>query len=219
MINYLLCTNKATLLYMANLGCIELNPWTSTKRHILKPDHLVMDLDPSEGNSFAQVVEAALAVKVVLDKLGVSGHCKTSGATGLHVYLPVGARYTFAELVPVAEGIMRVVHRLLPDSTTLVRALSKRDRGKIYLDHLQNRKVQTMASVYSLRPKPGATVSTPLDWDEGRPGLDPRDFTLHTLHARIEKKGDLFAGILKRPRLNLPKIQQMLDAMQECSGR
>src|SRR5690606_25614085 len=209
-INYILCNNKATLLYLANLGCIELNPWTSRKQHILKPDHLVMDLDPSKGNTFDDVVEAALAVKAVLDQVGLQGYCKTSGATGMHVYIPVGARHTYAELAPVAKDIMRAVHELLPGSTTLVRSLAKRAKHKIYLDHLQNRKGQTLASVYALRPKPGAPVSTPLAWEEVKSGLDPQDFNLTTVHDRIARKGDLFAGVLKRPRFNLARIRKKL---------
>ncbi len=214
-INYILCNDKATLLYLANLGSIELNPWTSRKQHLLKPDHIVMDLDPSKGNTFEDVVEAALAVKVVLDKVGVVGYCKTSGATGMHIYIPTGARYTYGQLAPLAQNIMRVVQELLPKSTTMVRSLSKRDKNKIYLDHLQNRKGQTLASVYSIRPKPGGTVSTPLEWDEVKSGLDPHDFTIRTIHNRIKKKGDLFAGVLGRPKFNLEKIQKELNELLE----
>lgn len=214
-INYILCNNKATLLYLANLGCIELNPWTSRRQHLLKPDHLVMDLDPSKGNTFDDVVEAALAVKAVLDQLGVQGSCKTSGATGMHVYIPVGARYTYAELAPAAKDIMRAVHALLPGSTTLVRSLAKRAKHKIYLDHLQNRKGQTLASVYALRPKPGAPVSTPLAWEEVKSGLDPRNFNLHSIHDRIAERGDLFAGVRKRPRFPLATIKRKLAALLE----
>ncbi|MFZ1688892.1 MAG: DNA ligase D, partial [Flavobacteriales bacterium] len=148
-IDYLLCNDPATLLYMANLGCIEINPWTSRRQHLLKPDHVVMDLDPSDKNNFDEVVEAALAVKVVLDHIGVKGYCKTSGSTGLHIYIPVGGRYTFTQLAPFAKDIMRVVQHMLPKTTTLERSLAKRSKRQIYLDHLQNRKGQTLASVYS----------------------------------------------------------------------
>lgn len=215
-INYILCNNKATLLYLANLGCIELNPWTSRKQHLLKPDHLVMDLDPSQGNTFDDVVEAALAVKAVLDHAGLQGYCKTSGASGMHVYIPVGARHSYEVLAPLAKDIMRAVHALLPGSTTLVRSLAKRPKHKIYLDHLQNRKGQTLASVYALRPRPGAPVSTPLAWEEVKSGLDPREFNLRSIHDRIARKGDLFAGVLKRPRFNLQRAKQQLAALLEA---
>lgn len=212
-IDYILCNNKATLLYLANLGSIEINPWTSRKRSLLKPDHLVMDLDPSKGNTFDHVVEAALGVKVVLDKLGLKGYCKTSGATGLHIYIPVGARYTYDELAPLGLKIMQVVCLLLPETTTLERSLSKRDTNKIYLDHLQNRKGQTLACAYSLRPKPGATVSTPLAWEEVVPGLDPKQFTIETIHERVREKGDLFKGVTEKPKLNLKKLLGELDSL------
>ena len=202
-IDYLLCNDLGTLLYMANLGCIEINPWSSRKQHLLKPDHIVMDLDPSGKNTFDQVVEAALAVKVVLDRIKVKGFCKTSGSTGLHIYIPTGGRYTFTQLAPFAKNIMLVVQSMLPRTTTLERSLAKRDKRKIYLDHLQNRKGQTVASVYSVRPKPGATVSTPLKWSEVKLGLDPRAFDIHTVPARVKKLGDLFAPVLAMTKFDL----------------
>lgn len=194
-IDQILCNDAATLLYLANLGCIEMNPWTSRIKHLDRPDHLVMDLDPSDGNSFDEVVEAALAVKVVLDRIGAEGFCKTSGSTGLHIYLPLNAKYTYTETAPFAKGIMQVVHGMLPKTTTLERSLKKRNKRHIYLDHLQNRRGQTLASVYSLRPRAGATVSMPLRWSEVRPGLDPKAFNIHTALQRVENVGDLFAGV------------------------
>ncbi len=214
-IDYILCNDLGTLLYMANLGCIELNPWTSRKQHLLKPDHIVMDLDPSTGNSFDEVVEAALAVKVVLDRIGATGYCKTSGSTGIHVFIPTGGRYTYEELAPVAKNIMRVVHSMLPKTTTLERSLAKRSKKQIYLDHLQNRKGQTLASVYCIRPKPGATVSTPLEWDEVRPGLDLREFNIATVPERVDKLGDLFKGVLGKASFPLSKIIKELNVLLE----
>jgi bifunctional non-homologous end joining protein LigD len=212
-IDYLLCNDTATLLYMVNLGCIELNPWSSRRQHLLKPDHIVLDLDPSGKNTFEQVVVAALAVKDVLDSIKVKGYCKTSGASGLHIYVPTGARYTYEQLAPFAKHIMLVVQSMLPRTTTLVRSLAKRDERKIYLDHLQNRKGQTIASVYSVRPKPGATVSTPLKWSEVSPGLDPRDFTIVTVPARVKKLRDLFKGMLEATSFNLQKAQTSINAL------
>ncbi|MEO8068293.1 MAG: DNA ligase D [Flavobacteriales bacterium] len=209
-IDYILCNDLGTLLYMANLGCIELNPWTSRKQHLLKPDHLVLDLDPSDKNTFDQVVEAALAVKVVLDRIGVAGYCKTSGASGLHVYIPVGGRHTYEELAPFAKNIMLVVQAMLPETTTLERSLAKRDKRKIYLDHLQNRRGQTLASVYSIRPRPGATVSTPLDWKEVRPSLDRTAFNINTVPDRVEELGDLFRGVLAKGTFDLRKATKTL---------
>jgi bifunctional non-homologous end joining protein LigD len=214
-LDYILCNDLPTLMYLVNLGCIEINPWTSRKGHLLKPDHLVMDLDPSAKNTFDQVVEAALAVKVVLDRAGLKGYCKTSGSTGLHIYIPCGAEHTYKQLAPVALGIMRVVNHLLPTSTTLERSLSKRDPRKIYLDHLQNRKGQTLASVYSLRPRPGATVSTPLHWEEVAPGLDPKEFNIHNITERVEKVGDLFKPVLGNTSFDLARVKSALKNMED----
>ncbi|MBP6389779.1 MAG: DNA ligase D [Flavobacteriales bacterium] len=214
-IDYLLCNDLGTLLYIANLGCIEINPWSSRKQHLLKPDHLVLDLDPSAKNTFDQVVEAALAVKVVLDRIGAKGYCKTSGSSGLHIYIPTGGAYTYTQLAPIAKSIMVVVQNLLPGSTTLERSLAKRDPKKIYLDHLQNRKGQTIASVYSIRPKPGATVSTPLKWSEVRIGLDPKAFTMRTVPERTEKLGDLFKPMLGKSGFDLRKVTAALSGLQE----
>lgn len=213
-IDYILCNDLGTLLYMANMGCIEINPWASRKQQLLKPDYIVMDLDPSDKNTFDHVVEAALAVKVILDRIKVKGFCKTSGSSGLHIYIPTGARYTYEQLAPFAKDIMLVVQGMLPKTTTLERSLAKRDKRKIYLDHLQNRKGQTVASVYSIRPKPGATVSTPLKWSEVRLGLDPRAFTMKTTPTRCAKLGDLFHGVLEKTSFNLLKAVAALEKLR-----
>jgi bifunctional non-homologous end joining protein LigD len=183
-------------MYLKNLGCIELNPWNSRIKKLDYPDYMVMDLDPSDKNTFAQVVEVARAVKEIMDKAGADCFCKTSGATGLHVYIPMGAKYTYEQVREFANYIALLVHEQLPRLTTLERSLSKRKKNQLYLDYLQNKRGQTLACAYSLRPREGATVSAPLDWKEVKPGLDPRDFTIRNMLGRIEKKGDLFKGVL-----------------------
>ncbi|MBL7933752.1 MAG: non-homologous end-joining DNA ligase, partial [Bacteroidia bacterium] len=195
-IDYIICNNAATLAYLNNLGCIELNPWHSTIKALDKPDYLVIDLDPSSKNTFEQVIETANAVKEVLDRAGAEAFCKTSGATGLHVYIPMQKKYTYDQVKDFAELICVLTNELLPSFTTLERNLKKRGNSKIYLDHLQNLRGQTIASAYSLRPKEGATVSTPLLWKEVKKGLSPKDFTLFNILKRVEKTGDLFTGIL-----------------------
>lgn len=207
-IKYILCNNKATLLYLNNLGCIELNPWNSTVRKLDYPDYMVMDLDPSDENTFEQVIEAAQAVKEVLDEAGATAYCKTSGATGLHIYVPLKAQYPYDEVRAFAEVIATLTGQKLPISTTMERSLSKRN-GRIYLDYLQNKKGQTLASVYSVRPKPGATVSTPLLWKEVKHGLHPEQFTIHNIARRLDRHGDLFSGVL-RDRTNLKKCLKNL---------
>ncbi|MCP1297904.1 DNA ligase D [Chryseobacterium sp. S0630] len=195
-INYILCNDKETLAYLNNLGCIELNVWTS---HIPKadfPDYLVLDLDPSEKNTFEDVIETTLAVKEVLDKAGIIGYPKTSGSSGMHIYIPMGAKYPYDQVKDFGHVLMQLVHQELPELTTLERSLQKRDKNKIYLDYLQNRRAQTLASVYSVRPKPGAPVSAPLEWSEVKKGLHPTDFTILNMAERLQEKGDLFKSIL-----------------------
>ncbi|MEO5601998.1 MAG: non-homologous end-joining DNA ligase [Cyclobacteriaceae bacterium] len=206
-IEYILCNKKATLLYLNNLGCIELNPWHSKVSSLDFPDYMVMDLDPSENNSFEQIIDTAIVVKEILDKAGAKAYCKTSGATGLHIYVPLKARYTYDDIRAFSEIIAMKTNEILPQITTVERALNKRD-GRIYLDYLQNKKGQTLASVYSVRPKPGATVSTPLLWQEVKSGLHPSQFTIHNLEKRL-RKGDLFNGVLKES-INLKKCLKNL---------
>jgi bifunctional non-homologous end joining protein LigD len=195
-IDYILCNDRATLLYLANLGCIEINPWNSRVGKLEYPDYIVMDLDPSDKNTFEDIIDAALATKEVLDKAGAVGYCKTSGASGLHIYIPMGAKYTYDQARDFCKLIAMHVQDMLPDTTTLERSLSKRSNKKIYLDALQNKQGQTLSSVYSVRPKPGATVSAPLEWKEVKHGLHPSQFHIQNILERIEKKGDLFKGVL-----------------------
>lgn len=197
-INYVVCNNKASLLYVANLGTIEMNPWNSTIKKVDNPDYMVIDIDPSENNTFDQVIETALAVKEVLSKAEIDGYCKTSGASGLHVYVPMGTKYDYDQAKEFAHIIASLTCDLLPDFTTLERSLAKRGKANIYIDFLQNRRGQTLACAYSLRPKPGATVSTPLEWKEVKKGLTPAQFTFINILKRIEKKGDLFAPVLNK---------------------
>lgn len=194
-INYMLCQEKAALIYMANLGCIEINPWNSRVQKIEKPDFIVIDLDPSDNNTFEEVIQVALVVKKVLDKGGIESYCKTSGATGLHIYIPLGAKYDYEQGKNFAHIIAQLVHDQLPDLTSLVRNPKERKK-QIYVDYLQNRGGQTLAAPYSVRPKPGASVSTPLEWKEVKKGLHPSQFTIKTIFKRLEKKGDLFKGVL-----------------------
>lgn len=207
-IHYILCNNKAALAYLNNLGCIELNPWHST---FLKPDHpdyMIIDLDPSLNNDFEQVMEVAKAVRDELSLTGAESFCKTSGGKGIHVYVPMGKRYHYDLVKSFAHRICVRVQEKLPRFTTLDRPLKKRGK-KIYLDFLQNCKGQTIASVYSLRPRPGAPVSMPLEWRELKPGLSPLDFNIFNAPARIRRKKDLFAPVLGRP----ANLHQCMDKL------
>jgi exodeoxyribonuclease III len=191
---YLVATNKASLLWMASLGCIEINPWFSRVSSPDNPDFCVIDLDPDKQH-FDQVISAAQEVKKVLDAIGVKAYAKTSGSTGMHIYIPLGAKYTYDQSQMFAKIIVTLVHKQIPEYTTLERMVRNRG-GKMYLDFLQNRPDATIAGVYSLRPKPGATVSMPVTWNEVKPGLTMRDFTIHNAIARLRETGDLFNGVL-----------------------
>jgi bifunctional non-homologous end joining protein LigD len=193
-IDYLLCNDEATLVYMANLGCIEINPWSSTVKNIDRPDWLVIDLDP-EGIGFEYVVETALVVKEVFDELDAVCYCKTSGATGLHIYAPLGAKYDYDTVKILANWIARSVNARQPGITSIERSLKKR-RHRIYVDYLQNRRGQTLAAPYSVRPKPGATVSMPLLWEEVDKRLSPSQFTIKNALSRLAKMGDLWKPVL-----------------------
>jgi len=209
-IDYILCNNAATLAYLNNLGCIEINPWHSTIQKLDHPDYLVIDIDPSEKNTFNQVIETALVIREIFKKAGAESYCKTSGATGMHVYVPTQKKYTYDQLKDFAHLVCMLAQEELPKFTSLERNLKKRGNKMIYLDHLQNRRGQTISSVYSLRPKEGATVSMPLEWKEVKPGLSPADFTIYNALKRIEKKGDLFKGVLGKG-IDLVKCLRLLE--------
>ena len=194
-IEYIICNNSETLGYLNNLGCIELNPWNSRVQSPDYPDYMIIDLDPSPKNTFEQVIETALATKEVLDTFKIPSYCKTSGSTGIHIYVPMGAKYTYNQVKDFAHIIVQLVMQKLPDLTTLERIVKQRG-PKIYLDYLQNRSGQTVASVYSVRPKAGATVSMPLEWKEVKKGLQISVFNIHNALERIKKKGDIFAPVL-----------------------
>lgn len=191
---YLVGDDSATLLWMASLGCIEINPWFSRVKSPDNPDYCVIDLDPDKQH-FDQVIEVALAVKKVLESIDVPCYPKTSGSTGIHIYIPMNAKYTYDQTQLFARMVVGIVNKQLPDLTSLERIVSAR-KGKMYLDFLQNRPGATIAGPYSLRPKIGATVSMPLDWKEVKPGLKMKDFTIFNTIDRLKKKGDLFKPVL-----------------------
>jgi len=209
-VHYLVANDIDSLLFVANLGCIEMNPWNSTAPKLDKPDYLIMDIDPSEKNNFDQVVDVALVIKEILDKAGMEGYCKTSGASGMHVYLPCKKKYDYDEVRDFAKLIATMVTEQLPGSTTMERSLKKRKKNQVYVDFLQNSQGQTLASAYSARPKPGASVSAPLDWKEVKHGLSPLDFTIKNMLKRVTRKGDLFNGVLGTP-INIRQALKKLE--------
>jgi bifunctional non-homologous end joining protein LigD len=192
---FLVCTDEASLLYIASLGCIEMNPWSSRAKFPDHPDWCIIDLDPAAKTTFEQVIEAAQLTHQLLETINVPSFCKTSGSTGIHIYIPLGAKYTYEDSKEFARSIVKIIHAQIPNYTSIERKVNDRG-GKMYLDFLQNRPQATVAGPYSLRPKPGAPVSMPLHWDEVKKGLKIRDFTLANAPARIKSIGDPFKGIL-----------------------
>jgi len=189
--------DRDQLLYIANMGAIFQNPWSSRLQFIEFPDYVIFDLDPVEAG-YAVVQEVALVVKSILDELHLRSYPKTSGASGIHVYLPVlENKFSYEDVRVFAEAVARIVVQSVPEIATIERVVKKRKVGMIYVDFLQNVKGKTVASVYSPRAVPGACVSTPLRWEEFKKPLDPRDYTIETVFARIEKYGDLFEPVLK----------------------
>jgi bifunctional non-homologous end joining protein LigD len=162
-----------------------------------------LDLDPAE-NTFNQVIEAANVCKQILEDMGVTSYPKTSGSTGIHIYIPLGAKYTYEQSKEFARIIATLVQQEIPKYTSIERMVKSR-KGKMYIDFLQNRPQATVAAPYSLRPKPGATVSMPLHWDEIKKGLKMSDFTINNAMERIKSEGDIFKPVLGKG-INLEKV-------------
>ncbi|GAB3361207.1 hypothetical protein GCM10027566_27480 [Arachidicoccus ginsenosidivorans] len=206
--HFLVADGMAALLYMASLGCIEMNPWSSTIKKPENPTWCIIDLDPDKNKkgqkAFEEVITAAQVTHEVLESMGVEGYPKTSGASGIHIYIPLGDKYSYEQSKLFAKLIVTAVHEQLPKFTTLERTVADR-QGKMYLDFLQNRPQATIAAPYSVRPKPGATVSMPLDWSEVKTGLKREDFNIHNAVQRVEKIGDLFKPVLGKG-IDLKKI-------------
>ncbi|RYZ50755.1 MAG: DNA ligase D, partial [Sphingobacteriales bacterium] len=191
---FLVCSDESSLLYMASLGTIEMNPWSSRIQAPDNPDWCIIDLDPDK-NDFNQVIETANVTHRILEELKTPSYVKTSGSTGLHIYIPLGARYSYEHSREFARVIVTLVNEQLPRFTSIERPTAKR-RGKIYLDFLQNRPGATLAAPYSARPKPAAPVSMPLDWTEVKKGLRIEQFTIKNAMNRLKKTGDIFKAVL-----------------------
>jgi bifunctional non-homologous end joining protein LigD len=208
---FLVCTDEASLMYMISLGCIEVNPWSSRVKAPDNPDWCIIDLDPDKKTPFDKVIEAAQVTKKVLDGAGIDSYCKTSGSTGIHIYFPLGAKYTYEESKEFARVVVQRVNTQIPVFTSIERTVSAR-KGKMYLDFLQNRPQATIAAPYAVRPKPGATVSAPLRWEEVKKGLTMQDFTIKTMGNRLKEVGDLFKPVLGKG-ADLSKALKKLEAM------
>ena len=199
---------KALLVYLANLGCIDQNPWMSHVATLDNPDFILIDLDPSEC-SFDRIVEAAQFVRRKLDLLELTGYPKTTGGDGMHIYVPLEPIYTFDQSRAIAEILARVSASERPDLFTLPRAVSKRDKNKVYFDYMQNARGKTISAPYVPRAYDGAPVATPLEWREVAPGLRPASFHIRNAPERFARVGDLFAPVLT----NLQRLEPAMDKL------
>lgn len=207
-IDFILIEESATLAWLANQACIEMHPWLSRFASEDYPDFIVFDLDPSPGNTFDQVRQIALLTKQVLDQLGLRSYIKTSGSEGLHIYLPIINEYSYDDVREFALPVAKIICTMLPDIATIERAVKKRG-AKVYVDYMQNVKGKTLCSAYSVRPRHGATVSTPIYWEEVNQ-VSPTDFNIKTIIPRLRELGELFAPVLSD--------RQSLDAASQQLG-
>jgi len=215
-LHWIVSDNLATVLYMVQLGCIEINPWNSRVTSLTKPDWIIVDLDPEGRITFEQVIDVAQTVKQVCDEWHIPAYPKTSGKTGIHIFIPMGAKYTYEQAKNLAHLIVLEVNKRQPKITSVERMPEKR-KNKIYLDFLQNREGQTLAAPYSVRPTPEASVSMPLEWKEVKHGLKPSDFTIKNALARIKKKGDLWKPVVGKG-IDLAKILKRVESSTSSGG-
>jgi bifunctional non-homologous end joining protein LigD len=196
---------------MVNLGCIEINPWLSSYKTPENPDFVVIDIDPHDV-PFTEAVEVALKTKEIFDRMKLDVFIKTSGSKGLHIYCYVGAKYDYDFIKIFAEYIAKLIHAELPGTTSVERSPEKR-KNKTYIDFLQNRRGQTIACPYSVRPKPGATVSAPLYWHEVNNDLKLSDFTIHNMRERVKQIEDPWKD-LTQTKSDLKKALELLKQVQ-----
>jgi bifunctional non-homologous end joining protein LigD len=206
--DFAIVSNAAALAWVVNLGCIDLHTWHSRVPEIERPDYMLIDLDPSAGNPWSHVRRIAVVVKEVMDDLGLPSYPKTSGATGLHVLVPIRPELRYPEVRRFAKALAEEVERRIDDQEVATTTWRVAERRGVFVDFGQNSRDKTIACAYSVRPTPDARVSTPLDWDEVA-DVDPARFTLETMPARVAEVGDL-TGAMWRRRVSLrPRFQQL----------
>ena len=197
----------ASLLWVVNLGCIDLNPWYARCDDVDRPDYLHFDLDPVEGAGFDRVLQTALVVRDALQQLGMPSLAKTSGSKGMHVYVPIVRGPLQKDVWRFAKALAKRLDQLNPDLITAEYRIAQRPRGRVLVDYNQNAWGRTLASIYSVRPTVQATVSTPVTWDEVEAGFEITDFTMANVPGRVRKLGDLWKPLLAaRGRFALEKV-------------
>jgi bifunctional non-homologous end joining protein LigD len=205
-INFPIVQDILSLLWLINLGCIDLNPWYSRCDDTDRPDFLHFDLDPGPGANFARVREVALRVRDILGQLNMPTYPKTTGSKGIHVYVPIVRQSTQKEVWAFAKAIAIELETRHPKIITAEYRKAKRPHGRVLVDYNQNAWGRTLASIYSIRPTPVASVSTPVTWDEIENGVRIEDFRIDNVPARVAALGDLWKPVLGKKRVNLKKI-------------
>ncbi len=202
------CNDAASLAWIVNLGCIDLHTWRSRVDDVERPDELLIDLDPSEGNPWSSVQRIALVVKEVMDELGLASFPKTSGATGLHILCPIRPELRFPDVRDFAKALAKEVEGRIDDQSVATTTWKVADRRGVFVDYGQNARDRTIASAYSIRPTPDARASAPLSWDEVAE-VDPAQFTLETMRERVADAGDPSAGMWRRKVSLLPRFEAL----------
>ena len=207
-IRFVVADNRATLLYLTNLGCVDQNPWMSRVQSLDCPDYVLIDLDPVEC-PFSKIVDAMLLVREVLDEIGLMGYPKTTGGDGAHVFVPIEPVYSYEQARSFAEIVAQLVIAKKPDLFTTPRSVDKRRKNRVYFDWMQLSYGKTIAAPYVLRAHDGAPVATPLLWDEVQRGLTPDQFNITNAVARFRETGDLFEGVLTKPQKLEPALKKI----------
>ena len=197
-INFPMIQDMAALLWVINLGCIDLNQWYARCDDVDRPDYLHFDLDPVPGATFEKVSETALLLKEALDGLKMPSYAKTTGSKGIHIYVPIQRGPTQKQVWTFAKELSHAIASQAPKLVTAVYIVSKRPKGRVLVDYNQNAWGRTLASIYSVRPRPEATVSTPITWAELKRGVKIEDFTMKNVPARLKKVGDLWQPLLDK---------------------
>ncbi|HEY7113076.1 MAG TPA: non-homologous end-joining DNA ligase [Thermoanaerobaculia bacterium] len=206
-IDFPMIQDLASLLWVVNLGCIDLNPWYARCDDVDRPDYLHFDLDPVPGATWRTVLDAALLLHEALDALKMPNFAKTTGSRGIHIYVPIMRGPTQKQVWTFAKELARVLEAREPKLVTAVYAVADRPRGRVLVDYNQNAWGRTLASIYSVRPRPRATVSTPVTWSEIHRGLALEDFRIDNVPARLRRTGDLWKPLLSaRGRLRLERF-------------
>lgn len=188
-VNYSVYTTIGSLLHFVNLGTIEQHPWHSTLKHLDQPDYVMLDLDPKQA-PWKNVLDVALVCQEIFDEVGLTAFPKTSGSSGIHIYVPLKPKHKFGKVAAIAEALAAEVVRRAPKIATVQRSLAKRQKQQVYVDAMQNARGKTIAAAFSARAKPGATVSMPLTWKQIKKGVKISDFTIENVPALIKKGGD-----------------------------